>query len=88
MIESHIRARIRLNNNDEAAELVSILNRDGTIDKYILEDMNCTCRVSARSLLGVIYIASECSDNIFLANLTEDGKFPSGIDKFRPTGSF
>ena len=83
----HTRALIRIMNNADAVKLVSILNSDGTADKYTLEDYEGRHRVSARSLLGVMYMGTEHSEYMYLINETRDGKFPSGIDKFRPTGS-
>lgn len=87
-MEEYVRARIRIMGNEEAVHFVSILNMDGTADKYVLEDYSGQHRVSARSLLGVMYMGMEHGDEMYLVNLTENGKFPSGIDQFRPTGSF
>lgn len=79
----HVRAHIRLTTSEAANEFVSILNSDATTDKYILEDFNSEHRVSARSLIGVIYMTADHNDDTFLVNMSNDGVFPSGIDKFR-----
>jgi hypothetical protein len=79
----HSRAHIRVITTAEAAQFVSDLNSDGTANKYIIENFDCESRVNARSLLGVIYAMTEHQDEMFLVNLTEDGKFPSIIDKYR-----
>ena len=84
----YVRALLRIMNNEDAVRLVSILNSDGTADRYTLEDYEGRHRVNARSLLGVIYMGTEHTEDMFLINETEDGKFPSAIDQFRPTGSF
>lgn len=84
----YVRAQLRINSTKDAEKLVSILNRDGTTDKYILENYNGEYRVSARSLLGVIYLGGDCDGDVFLVNTTRDGIFPSDINPFRPTGSF
>jgi hypothetical protein len=79
----HSRAHIRVITTAEATQFVSDLNSDGTANKYIIENFDCESRVNARSLLGVIYAMTEHQDEMFLVNLTEDGKFPSIIDKYR-----
>ena len=79
----HSRAHIRVITTAEATQFVSDLNSDGTANKYIIEDFDCESRINARSLLGVIYAMTEHQDEMFLVNLTEDGKFPSSIDKYR-----
>lgn len=84
----HVRAQLKIMSNQDAVQLVSILNSDGTADKYVIEDYEGNHRVSARSLLGVMYMGMEHTEDMFLVNMTNDGKFPSTIDQFRPTGSF
>ena len=84
MNKPHVRAQLSILSNKDAVDFVSILNSDGTADKYILEDFNNEYRVDARSLLGVIYMC-ESFPFVFLVNLTEDGVYPYGINKFRPT---
>jgi hypothetical protein len=79
----HVRAHIRINTTEEAARFVSELNSDGSVNKYIIEDFNCENRINARSLLGVIYAMTEHQDGMFLVNETNDGFFPSFIDKYR-----
>lgn len=78
----HIRAHIRLMTNQDAVEFVSILNRDGTANKYSLESFDGSRRVEARSLLGVLYFTTEHNEDTYLVNETND-EIPTGIDKFR-----
>lgn len=78
------RARIRIDTYKEAVEFVSILNKDGTADKYVLENFTGSYIVNARSLLGVVYASGEFDGKIFLVNTTHDGVYPREIDKFRP----
>ena len=59
----HVRAQLRIMNNQDAVQLVSILNSDGTADKYVIEDYEGNHRVSARSLLGVMYMGTASSDS-------------------------
>ena len=83
-MEPHVRAHIRFDTTKEVANFVGELNSDGSINKYFVENFNGSCRVDARSFLGVLYMFSEYNDNLFLVNDTEDGKFPFFIDKYRP----
>ena len=78
------RTKIRLETNSEVTNFVRLLNSDGSIDKYIVEDESGTCRVGARSYLGMLYASSEFADNMYLVNETEDGKFPAFIYQFMP----
>ena len=79
----HVRAYIFINTTEEASRFVSELNSDGSVNSYFIENFNGTSRVNARSLLGVIYAMTEHQDNMFLVNETEDGIFPSCINKYR-----
>lgn len=79
----HVRAHIRINTTEEATRFVSELNSDGSTNKYVIEDFDCENRINARSLLGVIYAMTEHQDEMFLVNETNDGFFPSFIDKYR-----
>lgn len=77
-----IRANIQIIGTEEIKDFVATLNHDGTADKYILQNFDGSFTVDARSYLGALYASAEFGD-IFLLNLTNDGKFPNGIDKFR-----
>lgn len=79
----HSRAHIRLNTMYEVNEFVSTINKDGTINKYMIEDFEGKQRVSARSLVGVLYAMTDFNDNMFFVNETVDGEFPSFIDSYR-----
>lgn len=78
-----IRAHIRLDTVNEIRDFVSSLNSDGTVDKYVIKDMNNHYCADARSLLGVMYAVTEFGDDMYLTNETEDGKFPGAVDKYR-----
>lgn len=77
------RARIYLDTNRDVMEFVKSLNSDGSIDRYILEDVNGRDRVNARSYLGALYASTEWSGEIYLVNETNDGNFPLCVDFFR-----
>lgn len=81
-----VRAHIYIDTAKNATEFVKILNSDGTADKFTIEDSTGHYRAEARSLLGVMYATCEFTDNMYLVNETNDGKFPAGIDKFRVLG--
>lgn len=77
------RTHIRINGTVEATNFVSMLNANGTADKYIIEDFSGVQRANARSLLGVIYAMSDFNDEMYLVNLTNNGVYPSFIDNLR-----
>jgi hypothetical protein len=79
----HSRAHVRFNTTEEAAKFVGELNSDGTVNKYIFEDFSGDVRVSARSLMGAIYMMTDFRDTMFLVNETVDGYFPFFVDKYR-----
>lgn len=81
-----IRARIRLDLMSEVADFVRQLNADGSINKYVVEDLEGKHRVNARSYLGMIYASAEFGDHMFLVNETEDGVFPAFINNYRHPG--
>lgn len=77
------RTHICLITQTDAANFVANLNRDGSTDRYVLETADGRTRVSARSLLGVLYFISEHNKETYLVNETNDGVIPSGIDQYR-----
>lgn len=79
----HSRAHIRLDTTSSIADFVKILNSDGSIDKYVIENFDSSSVVNARSYLGVLYMSVEYNDNMYLVNLTNDGTFPYEINNFR-----
>ena len=78
-----IRAHIRINTPQEAADFVQKINSDGTTNKYTLVNDTGIYRADARSLLGVIYAMTDFNDNMYFVNETVDGVFPSLIDMYR-----
>ena len=78
-----VRAHIRINTTQEATEFVRQINSDGSVNKYIITDNAGTYRANARSMLGVIQAMTDFADEMYLVNETEDGMFPSTIDKYR-----
>ena len=82
-MEEDIRIHIRINSNDEAARLVTILNGDGSLNKYMIESYDGTERINARSLMGVIYMCGAHNNDTYLVNDTNNGDFPLEIDDFR-----
>lgn len=85
-MEGYSRAQICLNTTKDVTEFVKTINSDGTVDKYVIEDVDGLHRVDGRSFLGVLYASSEFNGKMFLVNRTHDGHFPWTIDKFRPLG--
>ena len=81
-----VRARIRLDTMNEVANFVRQLNTDGSINKYVVEDLEGKHRVNARSYLGMIYASAEFGEHMYFVNETEDGVFPAFINSYRHPG--
>ena len=79
----HTRAHIRLNTMDEIKTFIDQLNRIGGIDKFMVEDFDSKQRVSARSVVGMLYAMTDFNDDIYFVNDTNDGVFPIFIDAYR-----
>ena len=62
-----IRAEILLTTAQDVNKFVSIINRDGSADKYILTNVDGDLNVSARSYLGALYAATEFG-KLYLVN--------------------
>ena len=81
---AHTRAKLCLDTVADANAFVKEINSDGSTEKWMLENFEGNYRVSARSLLGVIYAVTEWSGEIYLVDETqEEREFPSFIDKYR-----
>ena len=75
------RLHVRLYNQNHAAEFVSALNT--WEDKFILESEDGMYRVNAKSIMGLLYFATEHNADMYLVNLTSNGYYPEGVMKFR-----
>ena len=82
-MREHIRAKIRLNTMKEIETFIDQLNRIGGVDKFMVEDFDGKQRVSARSVVGMLYAMTDFNDNMFFVNDTNDGVFPIFIDAYR-----
>lgn len=82
-MKEHIRAKIRLNTMKEIETFIDQLNRIGGTDKLMVEDFEGKQRVSARSVVGMLYAMTDFNDNMFFVNDTTDGVFPNFIDMYR-----
>ena len=79
----HIRAHIRLNTMEEVRNFVQLINSDGSVNKFMIEDFDGKQRVSARSVMGVLYAMTDFNDNMFFVNDSTEGELPSFIDEYR-----
>lgn len=79
------RAHIRFETSADATKFIEELNgcKSCASEAFILEDNTGKYRAEARSLLGVLYLSTEHNDHIYLVNETNDGHFPSFVDKYR-----
>ena len=82
-MKEHIRAHIRLNTMEEIQTFIDQLNRIGGIDKFMVEDFDGKQRVSARSVVGMLYAMTDFNDDMYFVNDTNDGVFPNFIDVYR-----
>lgn len=79
-----VRARIRLDTNKDVTAFVSAMNSDGSLIRYSIENEDGSCRVNARSYLGVLYASAEFGEVMYLVNDTNNNPLPAWIDKYRP----
>lgn len=82
-MKEHIRAKIRLNTMKEIETFIDQLNRIGGTDKLMVEDFDGKQRVSARSVVGMLYAMTDFNDDMYFVNDTNDGVFPIFIDAYR-----
>lgn len=80
---SHTRTELELVTATDAQKLCSVLNSDGTADKYVLENYDGTYRLNPRSYMQIICAIMEFPDGIFLVNDTHNGVYPAGVDEYR-----
>lgn len=78
--DTRTRKKISVKNQHDAVDLVQMLSV--LPDEYVLENMNGTRRVDAKSVLGVMYLTMDFVDNTWLVNESNDGVYPEGVDKF------
>lgn len=76
----HIRARISIDTDGDIIEFIRACQKE--TDDYVVEDFSGTRRVSARSMLGMMYAVAEF-DELYLVNLSDDGSIPHRFDDFR-----
>ena len=77
---AHIRAHIRLNNQNDAMGLVQALCSHS--DDFSIENFNGDHRVNAKSIIGVMYAALDFNDEMFLVH-DAGGAIPSSVDVYR-----
>lgn len=81
---AHTRAKLNLDTGKSVAEFVRDINSDGSTDRWMVENFDGSLRVSARSLLGMMYASAEWNGEIYLFNSSnEDAEIPNFIDKYR-----
>ena len=79
----YTRAHIRLNTMEEVRNFVQKVNSDGSVNKFMIEDFEGKQRVSARSVMGVLYAMTDFNDNMFFVDDTTEGVLPTFIDEYR-----
>jgi len=84
-MKPYIRAHIALDTQPVILDFLKLLSADS--DNYVVESEDGTHSVNARSMLGLIYMATEHPTELFIKNLTHDGEFPPALDNFRVYGT-
>ena len=84
-MKPYIRAHIALETQSAILDFLKLLGNSG--DLYIVENNDGTHRVNARSMLGLLYMATEHPKELFVLNETNDGEFPPALDNFRIYGT-
>lgn len=80
-ISAHTRTEIRLTTDREISTfLQAAMNHE---DELVLENFDGSRRVSASSMLGVMYAAAEFGQ-MYLVNVTNDANVGAEFDQFRP----
>lgn len=73
-----VRKHIKIQNSLEASSFSRQMQEYKTNDTFVLENKSRKDSVNPASYLGVLYMATYWTDEIFLANLTSDS-FPAFI---------
>ena len=84
-MKSYIRAHIALDTQPVILDFLRMMVGDS--DNYVVESQDGSHCVNARSMLGLLYMATEHPKELFIRNLTHDGEFPPALDNFRLYGT-
>ena len=84
-MKPYIRANIALDTQPAILDFLKLMA--GEDSNYVVESKDGTHRVNARSMLGLLYMATEHPTELFLLNTTHDGEFPPALDNFRMYGT-
>ena len=84
-MQPYIRAHIALDTQPVILDFLQMLHNDS--DNYIVESRDGSYKVNARSMLGLLYMATEHPTELFIRNMTHDGSFPPALDNFRMYGT-
>lgn len=78
---NYSRARVCVIGQKQMLEFMQLFYDFG--DVYRVEDKTGTQRANVKSILGLMYAMMEFGEEMYLVNLTNDGHFPTKIDKYR-----
>lgn len=76
----YVRAHVSLSTPDEAMEFVRMLKQNG--GRFVIENFDSSIRVSALSILGVMYMMMEFPNQMYVVN-TCGHDLPGCLDSFR-----
>lgn len=78
---NHSRSEIALTTDRDISAFIQIAMNHA--DELVLENFDGSRRVSASSMLGVMYAAAEFG-RVFLVNVTNDANIGAEFNQFRP----
>lgn len=81
----YTRAHIALDTQPIILDFLRLMGEE--TDSYVVENEDGSYRASARSILGLMYMATEHPMELFVRNMTHDGEFPVWLDNFRMYGT-
>ena len=84
-MNSYVRAHIALDTQPIILNFLKLMGEEA--DSYVIENEDGSYRANARSILGLMYMATEHPREMFVRNMTNDGSFPSWLDSFRMYGT-
>lgn len=83
MNKQRIRAKLRLETGQQVKAFVRDVGFDTHPNDWVLENADGSLRISAASLLGVMYASAEWNGEVYLTNFRKNFNFPMFVDKYR-----
>lgn len=80
-----VRAKLILETGQQVKAFVRDVNFDPNPNDWVLENFDGSLRISASSLLGVMYASAEWNGEVYLVNTAHKRgyQFPAFVDRYR-----